>query len=65
MLMLFMPWRDLQKLKDGHPDFSSAFKIFVRTASREVKFRIKNIEAYHECILGESSVKEGWQSLFG
>jgi hypothetical protein len=31
----------------------------------EVKCHIKNIEAYHERVLGESLVKEGWQSLFG
>jgi hypothetical protein len=65
MLMVFMPWRDLRKLKYGQPDFSSASNNFFHTGSREVKFCIKNIEAYHKCVFGESLVKEGWQTLFG
>ena len=49
MLLLFDPWRDLKKLKNGHNSFSKAFAEFEGWMSMQVRERIDHIQLYYEC----------------
>ena len=49
MLLLFNPWQDLRKLKNGHNTFGSMFTEFEMVMSDTVRERIDNIQSYHDC----------------
>jgi hypothetical protein len=49
MLMLFMPWRDIRHLKNGHAHFYLAFDEFEKSATEEVRYRIENLQAFYKC----------------
>jgi hypothetical protein len=49
MLLLFDPWRNLKKLKNGHDSFGKAFAEFKGRMSIQVRERIDHIQLYYEC----------------
>ena len=60
MLLLFNPWRNVRRLKNGHESFGAAFAGFEQAMSDEVRERIDHIQSYHQCGWGGlESVFEG------
>jgi hypothetical protein len=49
MLLLFMPWRKIHKLKNEHHCFLETFREFKKTMPKDVERYIHNIQAYYEC----------------
>ena len=64
MLLLFNPWRNLIKLKNGHDSFSKAFAEFEGWMSIQVRERIDHIQLYYECDWGNPDSIADRSSLY-
>jgi hypothetical protein len=49
ILLLFNPWRDIQRLKNGHESFGRAFAEFEEVMSSKTRDQIDHIQLYYEC----------------
>ena len=49
MLLLFMPWQKINKLRNEYHCFLEAFREFKKTMLKDVERYIHNIQAYYKC----------------
>ncbi|KAJ7845326.1 hypothetical protein B0H13DRAFT_1449848, partial [Mycena leptocephala] len=49
MLIFFKPWRQASDLRGEFQSWEAAFEAFVQTCTRDVLYRMENMQILHEC----------------